>query len=86
MGCDADCTDLDALSRVERTTLECFGNGFSRPEIAAVIGLSVRTIGRSLTTAKEKLGARSLAHAAVLLDQLTWECGDDKGHRHNEQP
>jgi hypothetical protein len=33
--------------------------------------VSPRTVGAMLTVAKEKLGARSLAHAAVLLGDRT---------------
>jgi DNA-binding CsgD family transcriptional regulator len=56
-----------SLSATEENVLRAFASGFSREEIASRLNLSSRTVGHALTAAKEKLGARSLAHAAVLL-------------------
>jgi DNA-binding CsgD family transcriptional regulator len=38
----------------------------NRRQIGAHFGLSERTVGHYLTVAKEKLGAETLVHAAVL--------------------
>ena len=55
------------LSPFERRTLELFASGLPRGEIAQVLNRAPKTISNSLTSAKEKLGARSLAEAAVLI-------------------
>ena len=59
--------DLPSLSYVEREALLAFSYGLSRDEIAGLMHISKRTTGQALTIAKEKLHARSLAEAAVLL-------------------
>lgn len=57
--------DIAALTCTERSVLEAFGDGFTRSEMATILSVSPRTVGHALTAAKEKLGARSLAEAAV---------------------
>ena len=59
-------SDVATLSATEVSVLQAFASGFSRDEIAALLHLSSRTVGHALTAAKEKLGARSLVHAAVM--------------------
>lgn len=54
------------LSRNELAILRAYAQGLSRPQIAECVGLSSRTVGHYLTIAKEKLGANSLAHAALM--------------------
>jgi DNA-binding CsgD family transcriptional regulator len=54
------------LTDLERRVLAAYAAGARRAEIAARIGLADRTVGTYLTVAKEKLGARTLAHAAAL--------------------
>jgi DNA-binding CsgD family transcriptional regulator len=56
---------ISVLTQTERRVMEFFAEGYTRDEIASSLGLSPRTIGTSLTVAKEKLYARTLAHAAV---------------------
>jgi DNA-binding CsgD family transcriptional regulator len=60
-------TNPASLSHTELCVLRSFAEGYSRVEIARRLGISNRTVGHALTNAKEKLGARSLAHAAVVL-------------------
>ena len=55
------------LTPFELNTLHLFASGMHRREIAGRLGRSPKTISNSLTVAKEKLGARSLAEAAALL-------------------
>jgi len=57
---DAELTDL------ERRILAAYAAGARRAEIATRVGLSDRTVGSYLTVVKEKLGARTLAHAVAL--------------------
>jgi len=57
---------LDDLTALERRVLELFVAGSPRGEIALVLHRAPKTISNSLTAAKDKLGARSLAEAAVL--------------------
>jgi DNA-binding CsgD family transcriptional regulator len=59
-------TGLDALTPTERSILDLYARGLSRDEISRLAGLSRHTVGHALTTAKEKLHARSLAHAVFL--------------------
>jgi DNA-binding NarL/FixJ family response regulator len=56
-----------SLTAFERRVLELFASGLARGEIAQVLNRAPKTISNSLTAAKDKLGARSLAEAAVLL-------------------
>jgi len=56
-----------ALSDLETRCLRLYGAGWTRMEISEMARVSRRTVGATLTVAKEKLGARSLAHAALLL-------------------
>jgi DNA-binding NarL/FixJ family response regulator len=56
----------DMLSTIETRVLLLYAAGFTRSEIARETGLSAHTIGHYLTTAKDKLQARSLAHAVYL--------------------
>ncbi|MBV8667900.1 MAG: helix-turn-helix transcriptional regulator [Candidatus Eremiobacteraeota bacterium] len=60
-------TQPDALSDIEREVLTHYARGLTRAEIAQQTGLSANTIGHYLTTAKDKLHARSLAHAVFIL-------------------
>ena len=55
------------LTAFERRVLGLFASGLARGEIAHVLNRAPKTISNSLTAAKDKLGARSLAEAAVLL-------------------
>ncbi len=55
------------LTAFERRALELFASGLPRGEIAQVLNRAPKTISNSLTTAKDKMGARSLTEAAVLL-------------------
>jgi DNA-binding NarL/FixJ family response regulator len=55
------------LSQNELAILRAYAQGLSRPQIAECVGLSSRTVGHCLTVAKEKLGASSLAHAAIMV-------------------
>ena len=57
----------DPLTPFERRLLELMAAGLNRTEIARALDRSPQTISNSLTVAKEKLGARSLAQAAVLI-------------------
>jgi DNA-binding CsgD family transcriptional regulator len=54
------------LTKSEERALELFSKGESRARIARELKLSTSTIGHLLTSAKEKLEARTLAHAAAL--------------------
>jgi len=63
-------TDPSGLSQLEVRCLRLYGAGWSRDEISTAARVSRRTVGRALTVAKEKLGARTLAHAALLLSSL----------------
>jgi len=56
-----------ALSDLEVRCLRLYGDGWSRDEIARMASVSRRTVGATLTVAKEKLGGRTLAHAATIL-------------------
>jgi DNA-binding NarL/FixJ family response regulator len=59
----------DPLTPFERRLLELLSAGLNRTEIARALDRSPQTISNSLTVAKEKLGARSLTQAAVLMVQ-----------------
>jgi DNA-binding NarL/FixJ family response regulator len=59
--------DVTVLSYVERNVLLGLSRGLSRGQLANDLRLSPRTVGQALTSAKEKLFARSLIEAAVLL-------------------
>lgn len=54
------------LTPLEHRILLAYANGACRAEIGRYVGLSEHTVSNYLTVAKEKLGARSLAHAAYL--------------------
>ena len=54
------------LTPLEFRILLAYANGACRAEIGRHVGLSEHTVSNYLTVAKEKLGARSLAHAAFL--------------------
>lgn len=54
------------LSQSELAILRAYAHGLNRRQIAERVGLSSRTVGHYLTIAKEKLGASSLAHAALM--------------------
>jgi len=55
------------LTPFERRVLELFASGSPRSEIARILNRAPKTISNSLTAAKDKLGARSLTEAAVLI-------------------
>ena len=55
------------LTAFERRTLELFAAGLPRGEIAQLLKRAPKTISNSLTAARDKLGARSLAEAAALM-------------------
>ena len=55
------------LTASERRTLELFAAGLPRGEIAQLLNRAPKTISNSLTAARDKLGARSLAEAAALI-------------------
>ena len=59
----------DALNEIEKEVLTLYARGLSRAEIAQHTGLSANTIGHYLTIAKDKLHARSLAHAVYLISR-----------------
>jgi DNA-binding CsgD family transcriptional regulator len=67
--------DPASLSELETCCLRLYGAGWNRDEISKVARVSRRTVGATLTIAKEKLGARTLAHAALLLSGLAPELG-----------
>jgi DNA-binding CsgD family transcriptional regulator len=54
------------LNENEDRAMNLFAKGFSRVEIAAQLGLSVSTVGHLLTSAKDKLHAKTLPHAVML--------------------
>jgi DNA-binding NarL/FixJ family response regulator len=62
--------DVAFLTKTERSVLDAYANGLTRKEIALALHLSVRTVGHALTSAKERLGSRSLAQAAVTFDRV----------------
>ena len=64
---EAQTIDVTVLSYVERNVLMGLSRGLSRGQLANTLRLSPRTVGQALTSAKEKLFARSLIEAAVLL-------------------
>ncbi len=59
--------DFQNLTCHERAALESVGDGHTREEIADALRLSPCTVGHLLTIAKEKLGARTLTQAAVIV-------------------
>jgi DNA-binding CsgD family transcriptional regulator len=61
--------EQDALSDIEAEVLMLYARGMSRAEIARHTSLSANTIGHYLTTAKDKLHARSLAHAVHIISR-----------------
>jgi len=65
--------DPAGLSELEARCLRLYGAGWNRDEISTMARVSRRTVGWALTVAKEKLGARTLAHAALLLSALPSE-------------
>jgi len=64
-------TRPERLTPLERHTLELFSTGMGRAEIAKRLNRSPKTISNTLTVAKEKLRAKSLAHAAALFIQAS---------------
>jgi DNA-binding NarL/FixJ family response regulator len=54
------------LSQAELAILRAYAHGLNRRQIAERVGFSSRTVGQYLTIAKEKLGANSLAQAALM--------------------
>lgn len=57
----------ERLTPFERHLLELMASGLKRKEIARAVNKSPQTVSNSMTVAKDKLGARSLAEAAVRL-------------------
>jgi DNA-binding CsgD family transcriptional regulator len=82
---DARDVDIATLSYVERHVLLAFSQGLSRRQIALAMRISPRTVGQALTTAKEKLFARSLTEAAVLL-RLHGAAGQGAAGRARSRP
>lgn len=72
----------DSLTPFETRILTLLATGASRYEIAAGVGRSPQTISNALTAAKQKLGARTLTHAAVLTTrrQLTERRNSGNGY------
>ena len=66
LGCTAP---YDSLTAFERTILQLRARGLRSYEIAQSLGRSPQTIANALTVAKEKLRARTLMEAAVLLSR-----------------
>lgn len=66
-----DLSQADLLSQIEAEVLSLYARGLSRAEIAQHTGLSANTIGHYLTTAKDKLHARSLAHAVYIFSRTS---------------
>lgn len=58
------------LTATERRILELHASGLSRSEIALLLRRAPQTISNSLTIAKEKLSARTLAEAAALISSF----------------
>jgi DNA-binding CsgD family transcriptional regulator len=58
---------LHALTPFERRILMLLAQGLSRTEIARLLHRSPHTISNTMTGAKQKLGAKSLVEAAVLV-------------------
>jgi len=58
---------MATLTPFEHRVLELFASGSPRSEIARMLHRAPKTISNSLTVAKDKLGARSLTEAAVLI-------------------
>ncbi len=52
-----------ALTSTERSALVLYARGMSREKIALELDRAPSTIGHALTSAKEKLGAKTLTHA-----------------------
>ncbi len=65
-GVTVSATRRRALSKSEERALELFSRGESRARIARELKLSMSTIGHLLTSAKEKLDAKTLAHATAI--------------------
>jgi DNA-binding CsgD family transcriptional regulator len=65
-GVTASATARRSLTKSEERALELFSQGESRTRIARDLKLSSSTVGHLLTSAKEKLEAKTLAHAAAL--------------------
>ena len=57
----------DGLTAFESRILQLLATGMTRNEIAQKLDRSPQTISNSLTLAKDKLGARSLTQAAVIV-------------------
>jgi|GEM_PF-6610134 len=62
--------DLSSLSVTERRVIDAIASGKGRREAALSLHLSVHTVGHSLTSAKEKLFARTVAEAAAVYVRL----------------
>jgi len=58
---------IGTLTYIERRVLLALSEGLSRREIASHLRVSPRTVGLALTVGKEKLGARSITAAAVIV-------------------
>jgi DNA-binding CsgD family transcriptional regulator len=68
---DASTGELGSLSLTEKRVIEAVAIGMSRQEVATALRLSIHTVGHSLTAAKEKLYARTIAEAAANYILLT---------------
>lgn len=58
---------VSSLTPFEARILALFATGLGRHEIARALNRSPQTISNALTVAKEKMCARSLVEAAVLM-------------------
>jgi len=54
------------LTSRERQVLECFAQGLSRPDIAALLGISVATLRTHVQNILRKLELHSIAQAASM--------------------
>lgn len=54
------------LTPQEETVIDLISRGLSQREVAAEMFLSLNSVYRTVERVKEKLGAKTLAHAAVL--------------------
>lgn len=71
--------DPSLLTEAERTVLRRLGQGLTEPEIAAKEFVSVRSVRRTITSAKQKLGAPNLFALGMAFMSLPIACEPDEG-------